>query len=166
MIRRMSAIAALIAVLGGAIAFRATTQADASKSANLSAEHLFAQAEPERPEKGPGMGWLKELNLSAGQMQQIRAVREKYRDRIRASKQSERQAQQELRRLMGGDASKEQVQEKYRQVKTLREQVADAQFESMLAMRDVLTVEQRQKFAERMKKQRNNRGRMEERVRG
>ncbi|NDJ15695.1 Spy/CpxP family protein refolding chaperone [Myxacorys almedinensis] len=178
MIRRVSAIAALIAVVGGALTFRelaaqtvfrsaSPTLAPPPNLAEAPIEPLFAQTEPGQPKKRSGMGWLKELNLSADQMQRIRAVREKYRDRIGTGRQAERQAQQELRSLMAGDASREQVQEKYRQVKALRSQVTDAQFESMVDMRDVLSLEQRQKFAERMRKQRDGlQERMQERVRG
>jgi protein CpxP len=169
MFRRVSAIATLIALLGGAIVFRATTQANANatKLADFSPEHLFAQVNPDRSQKRPGMGWLKELNLSADQMQRIQTIQGQYRDRIRTERQAERQAQQELRNLMAGNASKDQVSDKYRQVKTLREQVADTQFQSMLEMRDVLTVEQRQKLAERMQKQRENfRGRQKDQSQG
>jgi len=40
--------------------------------------------------------------------------------------------------------------EKNRQVETLKQQVADIRFDRMLAMREVLTPEQRRQFAERM----------------
>jgi Spy/CpxP family protein refolding chaperone len=50
---------------------------------------------------------------------------------------------------MASTASQNQIREKYRQVETLKQQVADIKFESMLAMREVLTPEQRRQFAER-----------------
>jgi Spy/CpxP family protein refolding chaperone len=49
-------------------------------------------------------------------------------------------------------SSKEQVHEKYNQLKNLRQQLADAQFENTLAIREVLNPEQRQKYADCMYK--------------
>jgi Spy/CpxP family protein refolding chaperone len=113
------------------------------------------------------MGLMRELNLSADQMTRIQQVRTRYRDELKRDRDAARQAQQELRTLMAGTASDNQIREKYRQVKDLRAKAADVQFNSMLEMRNVLTPEQRQKFAERMDKQRGGmRDRMPERSPG
>lgn len=65
-----------------------------------------------------------------------------------------RQAQQELINLLAGNASREQIRSKYNQIRGLRQQLTDAEFENTLAIRDVLTPEQRQKFIELMFKRR------------
>ncbi|MGH2415260.1 MAG: Spy/CpxP family protein refolding chaperone, partial [Microcystaceae cyanobacterium] len=90
--------------------------------------------------------------LTAQQMQQIKTIRTQSKDQIDQKRQAFRQAQQELKALMAGTASKEQVRDKYNQLRTLRQEVADVQFDNTLAIREVLNPEQRQKFAEQMHK--------------
>ncbi|PSB25130.1 Spy/CpxP family protein refolding chaperone [Stenomitos frigidus] len=153
--RRLSILAAVLVALGGAVAIAnpsslrfplAQAPASPSPTASANSDHL---TEP---------GWLKELNLSADQVQKMRAIRGQYKDKISQGRQAVRQSRQELQTLMAGDASETQIREKYKQVKTLKQQVADAQFESMLATRNVLNLEQRRKFASQMLKQRQNGG--------
>ncbi|MCU0548183.1 MAG: Spy/CpxP family protein refolding chaperone [Leptolyngbya sp. Prado105] len=112
----------------------------------------IAQA-PDRPGKR-GMGLMRDLNLSSDQMTRIQQIRSRYRDQLERDRTTARQAQQELRTLMAGNATDDQIRDKFRQVQALRTRTAEAQFNSMLEMRGVLTPEQRQKFAERMEKRR------------
>lgn len=150
MFRRSTIIAVLLAAVGGAVVMRVTTQVNANpfRPTELT-EQFFAQKDPMQR---PGMGWLQELNLSNDQMQRIQTIRQQYRDRIRADREAARQAQQELRRLMASNLPSDRVRDQYRQTQAAREKAAATQFESMLAMREVLTVEQRQKLAEHMQK--------------
>lgn len=147
-------IIAAIATLGGAVALAK------ANSAFLSPQ-LLAQAPIER---GPGEpGWLKDLNLTPEQIQKIRALRNQDQNRLSQQRRALRQAHQELRELMASDASAEQVRQKYDQVKALRQQLGDAQFNNMLAMREILTPEQRRQFANQMQRHRDRfRGRMGE----
>jgi periplasmic protein CpxP/Spy len=101
-------------------------------------------------------GWLRELNLSTDQLQQIRQIRNQYQGRLTQQRQAVQQGQQELKQLMAGNASTEQVRQKFEQVQRLREELQKTRMESMLAIRKVLNPEQRQKLAELMK-QRGNR---------
>lgn len=114
----------------------------------------------DRPGRGE-MGLMRELNLSADQMSRIQQIRSRYREQLKSDRDAARQAQQELRTLMAGTASDVQIREKYRQVKELRTKIADAQFNSMLEIRNVLNPEQRQRFAQRMEQRR---GRMRDRL--
>lgn len=114
------------------------------------------------PAKGE-MRLLSELNLSADQMNRIQQIRSRDRDQLNSDRDAARQAQQDLRTLMAGTASDDQIREKYSQVKALRTKIADAQFNSMLEIRDVLSPEQRQKFAQRMEQRRGRRERSPER---
>ncbi|HTL88715.1 MAG TPA: Spy/CpxP family protein refolding chaperone [Leptolyngbya sp.] len=149
MLRRASIIVASTALVlvGGAAVLRevGTRQAQSVE--------MRETPTPNRPGQGE-MGLMRELNLSADQMSKIQQVRTRYRDELKRDRDAARQAQQELRTLMAGNATDDQIREKYRQVKDLRTKIADAQFNSMLEMRNVLTPEQRQKFAARMDKQR------------
>lgn len=151
--RRLSLFAAAIVILGGAVAIANPAALLPNPIAQVPASPNPAQSD--KPAQSDMKdSWLKELNLTPGQVQKIQAIRSQYRNRIVQLRQELRQAQQELRRLMAGDASADQVRQQYRRVKTLRQLLADAQFESMLATRELLNPEQRQKFADRMKKQR------------
>jgi Spy/CpxP family protein refolding chaperone len=94
----------------------------------------------------------------------MRAIRSQYKDKISQGRQNVRQAQQELRELMVGTASEDQLRTKYSQVKTLKQQVGDIQFESMLATRKVLNAEQRRTFANRVMRRRQADDRKPERM--
>ena len=150
MLRRAVMIAAstVLILIGGAAVLRSVDTRQAQ-----SVEMKDSAQTPNRPARNE-MGLMRELNLSADQMTKIQQVRTRYRDQLKSDRDAARQAQQELRTLMAGTATDDQIREKYRQVKDLRAKAADTQFNSMLEMRNVLTPEQRQKFAERMDKQR------------
>jgi Spy/CpxP family protein refolding chaperone len=114
-------------------------------------------AQAKRPYRQRGQ-WLNTLNLSPEQKQQIQEISQQYRPQISERRQALQQAQQELRNLMAGNATDVQVREKYGQVQTLRQEVAYLRFESMLAIRKVLTPQQRQQFAQQMNTRRHWRG--------
>ncbi|OLP17670.1 hypothetical protein BST81_15230 [Leptolyngbya sp. 'hensonii'] len=108
-------------------------------------------------QRRPAGGILKELNLSQSQIQRMQAIRNQYKSQIAQKREVLQQAQRELRGLMAGTASKGQVLDKFRQVESLRQQLTEIQFNSMLDIRDILTPEQRRKFAEIMQNRRDNR---------
>lgn len=158
--RHLSILAAAVVLLGGAVAiahpllrFQPIAQTPtASPSQTPSSQTPSGQAPSEQMSPDDKDGWLKDLNLSADQVQKIRAIRGQYQDKITQGRQAVRKARQELQALMAGDATEAQLRAKYNQVKTLKQQVADVQFESILATRNVLNLEQRRKLANRMLK--------------
>ena len=164
--RQLSLLIASVVVLGGAVAianpslrFQSIAQTPAIEpSPSATAPGLPTHDPNAKNPDSKGMGWLKDLNLSADQVQKMHAIRSQYKDKISQGRQAVRQSRQELQALMAGDASDTQIREKYKQVKTLKQQVADVQFESMLATRNVLKPEQRRKFASQMLKQRQDGG--------
>jgi Spy/CpxP family protein refolding chaperone len=97
-------------------------------------------------------GWLQELNLTPQQVQQIKAIRNQSKNQLSQQRQAVRQAQQDLEALMAGSAPKDKVRDKYNQLKNLRQQLSDTQFENTLAIREILNTEQRHKFTELMYK--------------
>lgn len=144
MFRPLPTIAALLIALGGAVVI-AKPILDSSLLAQNSAPSA----------RQPELSWLKELDLSPQQMQRIQSIRDRYKTPLTTQRQAARQAQQNLRSMMAGDASTSEIREKYRQAQTLHQQMMDTQFSSMLEMREVLTPEQRQKFAQRMERRRD-----------
>jgi|UPI000382BBB3 Spy/CpxP family protein refolding chaperone len=148
LLRQVPIIAVTVVACSGAIAVAKPSLPSFSVIAQNSTNSA-------RPLPSP-RGWFKDLNLTPNQIQQIQAIRKQSRGKIAQKRQALRQAQQQLQALLASTASKQQVQDKYNQVRTLRQELADAQFENTLAIREILTPEQRQKFAEYMYKQQQN----------
>ncbi|BAY11230.1 Spy/CpxP family protein refolding chaperone [Calothrix sp. NIES-2098] len=148
-LRRLSLIAVTILALGGASAF-------AQASGSFLPQNLAQTPTNLPPKRRPQSGWLQELNLTSQQIQQIKTIRSQSQNQIKPKREAVQQAQQELRDLLAGQASKEQVRTKYNQLKVLRQQLADAQFENTLAIREILSPEQRQKFADHLYKPKRN----------
>lgn len=146
--RRISAITVLMLSLGSAVAFSNPN----SLIPQATAQNIEEQRRPDRQKDQ-----FQDLNLTSEQTQQMQAIRDQYQEQISQRKQGVRQAQQELLDLMAGTASESQIREKYRQVETLKQQVSDIKFDSRLAMREVLTPEQRRQFAEQRQNRSENR---------
>lgn len=152
-LRRVSVLTVLMLSLGSSVAF-------ANPNFLLSQASAQNTEEQRRPNRGKAR-LFQDLNLTPEQSQQIQAIQDQYQDQISQRRQAVRQARQELLELMASTAAESQIREKYRQVETLKQQVSDIRFDSMLAMRQVLTPEQRRQFAERMQNRHgnhNNRG--------
>jgi Spy/CpxP family protein refolding chaperone len=96
------------------------------------------------------------LNLTADQRQKMQAISNQYKDKIAQHFESMRQANQELMTMMNGNASDTQLREKHRQVVAQRQQIEELQFDIILAMRQILTPDQRRQLAQMMQERRNN----------
>lgn len=137
MLRPLSVLVALLLSLGCASAL--------AEPGTFVAQTV-AQARQRRPmQKGGGI--LQQLNLTNAQVNRIDAIRNQYKKQIDQRQRSARQARQELRSLMTGNASRSELENKFRQAQALRQEIAELHFRSMLEMREVLTPEQRQRFA-------------------
>ena len=97
--------------------------------------------------------FMAQLDLTTDQKQKLKAIYYQNKDRLLQRKQAVRQVTQELRDLMVGTASTDQVRTKYKQVEAVRQQLEAESFESMLATREVLTPTQRSQFAQLMEQQ-------------
>lgn len=150
-LRRVSVLTVLMLSLGSTFAFAHSN----SPLTQAIAQNTEEQRRPGRDKSE----LLEDLNLTSEQNQQIKTIQNQYREQISQRGQALRQARQELVEFMAGTASESQIREKYKQVATLQQQVSDLRFDSMLAMREVLTTEQRRQFAER----KQNRGRHRDR---
>ncbi|NJR22634.1 MAG: Spy/CpxP family protein refolding chaperone [Richelia sp. CSU_2_1] len=156
-IRRISAIAMLVFFCGS------TGAAIASPYPAI--PEIIAQNQQQN-QRGNKQGRLfEQLNLTAEQKQRMQAVRDRYKDQISQRMQAVRQARQELETMMSGTtANASQMRDKHRQIMGLRQQLEEVQFESMMAMREVLTAEQRSRLAQLMQQRRQNvRNRMQNR---
>jgi Spy/CpxP family protein refolding chaperone len=109
-------------------------------------------------------GWLKELNLSQEQLRKIKDIRAQYHTKLNQQRQAVQRAEQHLSELMAGNAAAEELRQKFAQVQDLKQQFADTRMESVLAIRNVLTAEQRQKLSQIIRQQ--GRGRRERMMEG
>jgi len=144
--RRIAAVAAVLIALGGAVSV--------AKSPALLSQLGFSQSVAQTPSPQPDRGrsgWFKELNLTPDQLKKIQEIRSRYKDQFAQQRQSVQQTQQELRNLMAGNASSNEVRQKYQQLQSQKQRLSTTRFNSMLEIREILTSEQRQKFVNHMK---------------
>jgi Spy/CpxP family protein refolding chaperone len=99
---------------------------------------------------------MDQLNLSEQQKQKLQAIRSQYKDQLSQRKQAVRQATRQLRDLIAGNASVEEIRAQHQQVQGLRQQLENVSFESMLATREVMTLDQRQQYAQLMEQRRKD----------
>lgn len=155
LLRRVPLIALLLLSLGGSVAL-------ADPNLQTGYESLVAQNQPNQPRRNRDRdGWMDKLNLSAEQRQQIQSIRDRNKDQFQQRQQALRQQMQELRDLMAGNGSTDQIRQKHQQIQSARQELDNLRFENMLAIRDVLTVDQRRQMAEMMQQKRGkmrNRG--------
>ena len=134
----------LLLAFGGAIALLKPTSLSQSVAQNLGEQ---------KPEEQGEIKLRDRLKLTQEQQQKLRKIHAEYKNKIVRRKQAVRQATQELRTLMVGTASSEEIRAKFQEVQTRRQQLEDVSLESMLAMREVFTPTQRHQFAQMMEQQ-------------
>jgi Spy/CpxP family protein refolding chaperone len=104
---------------------------------------------------------LKQLNLSPEQLQKLKTIRDRQVPQIRDLAQQSRQANKELRDLLAGTESSDVIRSKHTQVLNLQQELRKQHFERMLAMREILTPQQRSQLNEIMQKHRPNHNKRE-----
>ena len=88
----------------------------------------------------------KELNLSPEQIQKLQQLRKNTQGKNKERRKTLQTAKQELNQLIQGNASTDQVRQKRQQVQSLQREIADTNFDNTLAIREILTPEQRVKL--------------------
>ncbi|MEM8673968.1 MAG: Spy/CpxP family protein refolding chaperone [Cyanobacteria bacterium P01_G01_bin.67] len=89
---------------------------------------------------------FKQLNLTEDQQRKIKQIHSQYRQQIRRKKNSIDKLQQQLSDMMVGTEPVELLRAKNQQLNNLRQEIGALRFESMLATREILTPQQREKF--------------------
>ncbi len=132
----------------------------------LTATQLNAQTPPTpvRLQRGAGgprevmaERWLEDLNLSEEQRTQIRAIREGNQAEMQALHDQLRAEREAMHTLMASDATEAELRSQHDKLQTLHQEVADQRFENMLAVRAVLTPEQRAKLGDLLEERRETR---------
>ncbi|HEY9692561.1 MAG TPA: Spy/CpxP family protein refolding chaperone [Oculatellaceae cyanobacterium] len=142
LLRRISVVSLLMVSLGSAVA--------------------IAQPNPQSPQQGTinqrtprqmNRSWgalMQQLNLSTEQIKQLSDIRQQYQGQISQKQRDLREAKNKLTTLMVGTANDSTIRDQFTPILRLEQEIAQLQFDNLLAMRKVLTPEQRSKFAELM----------------
>ena len=91
---------------------------------------------------------FQQLDLTVEQQQKIRQIHSSYRQQIRQKKNHIVQLEQQLSDMMVGTEPVELLRAKNKRLGILRQEVGALRFESMLAIRKILSPQQRQKYKE------------------
>ena len=91
---------------------------------------------------------FQQLNLTSQQKRKISQIRHQYQAQIVRLKEDLKIAQQQLAAMLAGTDSVTTIRAKHEEISKFRHQLATLHFESILATREILTPQQRQKFAE------------------
>ncbi|WP_319423204.1 Spy/CpxP family protein refolding chaperone [Pleurocapsa sp. FMAR1] len=89
---------------------------------------------------------IQQLNLTDEQRQKIKQIHYRYKQQILKKKNNLAVLQQQLSDMMIGTESVELIRTKNQELVILRQEIGALRFESMLATREILTPQQRQKF--------------------
>jgi periplasmic protein CpxP/Spy len=96
---------------------------------------------------------VKELNLTTRQVQQLKAVRQKFQRQMQEQRQLLNTAKQELAESIAGNAPAAKIRGQRDRVKILQKQLNDLKFDNMMALKEILTTEQWAKL-QKLKQQR------------
>lgn len=117
-------------------------------TSNANAQYLVANNSDNSEQQDAQKSLLQQLNLSWLQKQRIQQIHRQYQQQILQQKNRLKSLQNQLTEMMAGTDSVESIRAKNQELVLLRQKVGELHFESMLATREVLTPEQRQKFRE------------------
>ncbi len=96
----------------------------------------------------PNSSLFQQLNLTSEQQQQLKQIHRQYGQKILKKKNIITKLQQQLSDMMVGTEPVELLRTKHQQLNILRQEMGMLRFESMLATREILTPQQREKFRE------------------
>jgi Spy/CpxP family protein refolding chaperone len=147
--KRFIPVAALVLMsFGGTMMLRLPQMAAVAQPASQSAP----PSSPSSPSKKPVPRFtnpveskvFEQLNLTDDQTQKIEGINSNYRSQMEPLLQSRQQVAQEYQQMLDSDtATDAQIREKHRQMQGITQQISNASFERQVALRKVLTPEQR-----------------------
>ncbi len=105
-----------------------------------------------------GGHFIDKLNLTTEQREQIQQIRQKYQSQITQLKDNLRTERTKLREMMASNESNANISNQHQKILNLNQQLSKLRFDSMLEMRQILTTEQRETFANLMKERQERRG--------
>lgn len=121
------------------------------KSYRFPTETIIAERPASVTPQDQAFGLFQQLDLTTQQQQQIKQIHLQYQQKIINQKQNITRLQQQLSDMMVGTEPIELLKAKNLQLSALRSKMESLHFDSMLAIREILTPQQRQKFRELVK---------------
>lgn len=109
-------------------------------------ESIFADSSLAIIREKQSFNLFQQLNLTTEQQRQIKAIHSQYRQQIRRKKDAIVRLQRQLSDMMVGTEPVELLRAKNQQLNNLHQEIGTLRFESMLATREILTPQQREKF--------------------
>ena len=94
----------------------------------------------------PPARWLEALNLTEAQRAKITEIRSEKSKELSLRREESRKLRERLQEMMRGNANESELRNLHEQVQSARQALAKIRFESVLAIRQVLTPEQRESF--------------------
>ena len=143
----LTVVAIAVSILYSLPVFAGSPKSFWSANRVSSTSTLIVQQTPEVvPE--PKVSFFQQLDLTGEQQQQIEQIHWRYRQQTLRKKQNIARLQQQLSDMMVGTERVELLRAKHQELNRLRQEMRSLHFESMLATREILTLQQRQKFRE------------------
>lgn len=96
--------------------------------------------------KGGLRQMVEELNLTDEQKEKAKKIHQDGRDAIKAKREAMKKAHDELEAAIQGKATDDEVRAKFAALQKVQEDFAKARFEKVLALRAILTPDQRAKM--------------------
>lgn len=133
-----------------------TSSTSVSTTGTFVSSGKIAQASSDAPRfkmgrrgKGGMKKIFQQLNLSSEQQERIKAIRQESKESNSSLHQEMMQAKEEMNKLMAtSNTSDSELRQQHEKIQSLKQQLGNKRFETMLKIRQVLTPEQRTKMAE------------------
>ena len=106
---------------------------------------------PKENRGGKGGGprqMMEQLNLTPEQRTKLDALRKANRDKVSGMRDEMRKSQEQLTQAFQSNASNDELRKIHKKSQEVKNKMSDAQFDQVLAIREVLTPEQKKKFQE------------------
>ncbi len=92
--------------------------------------------------------YIQKYHLTPEQIQSLSQIQNQYAKQLQQLNQELKQDEKELTEMMMGEASPEEISIKYDRLQILKQQAAQLYLKKFLAIRQVLTIDQRRQFGE------------------
>lgn len=96
--------------------------------------------------------WINELGLDDAQKTKLRTLWKEKRTKVADLRKELKAMREELKTILASDASADKARDVHKRLQAIQEEVGNIDLESMLAIRDLLSTQQRAKFVELMNK--------------
>ena len=105
-----------------------------------------------------GDRWLQQLDLSSEQSERIKEIHQESKEQMQSLHQQKKEAKEQMKSLFASNATSRQLRQQHQKLQNIHQELGTQRFEKILAIREVLTPEQRIKAAELMEQHHQNRG--------